>query len=70
MDIVNKNKRFEIMERIKSKDTKPELIISKWLHSYGFRYMLYDKHLSGKSDIILPKYNAVIFIIGYFLAWV
>ena len=54
------------MSRIKSKNTKPELLVRKFLHANGFRYKLHDKKLSGKPDIVLPKYKTVIFIHGCF----
>ena len=54
------------MSRIRNKDTKPEIIVRKYLHSNGFRYRLHDKSLPGKPDIVLKKYNTVIFINGCF----
>lgn len=54
------------MSRIRSKDTKPELIVRKYLFSKGFRFRLHDKALPGKPDIVLPKYKTVIFIHGCF----
>jgi DNA mismatch endonuclease (patch repair protein) len=54
------------MSQIKGKDTKPEMLVRKYLFSKGFRYKLYDKRLPGKPDIVLPKLNVVIFIHGCF----
>lgn len=54
------------MSGIQGKNTKPELIIRKALFKKGYRYNLHDKRLPGKPDIVLPKYNAVIFINGCF----
>ena len=54
------------MSGIKSKNTKPELIIRKALFGNGFRYRLHDKKLPGKPDLVLPKYRTVIFINGCF----
>nr|WP_245564861.1 very short patch repair endonuclease [Spirosoma panaciterrae] len=54
------------MSRVRSKDTKPELIVRKFLHAHGFRYRLHDKNLPGKPDIVLPKYKTVIFVHGNF----
>ncbi len=54
------------MSRIKGKDTKPEMLVRKFLHAQGFRYKLHDKSLPGKPDIVLPKYKTVIFIHGCF----
>jgi DNA mismatch endonuclease, patch repair protein len=54
------------MSRIKGKNTKPEMLVRKFLHANGYRYRLYDKKLPGKSDIVLPKYNTLIFVRGCF----
>lgn len=54
------------MSRIRSKDTKPELMVRKFLFAQGLRYRLYDKNLPGKPDIVLPKYKTLIFIHGCF----
>lgn len=54
------------MSRIRSKDTKPEMLVRRFLFSKGFRYRLHDKKLPGKPDIVLPKYKTVIFIHGCF----
>ncbi len=54
------------MSRIKGKDTKPEMLVRRFLHANGFRYKLHDKTLPGKPDIVLPKYKTVIFIHGCF----
>ncbi|MFL9543755.1 very short patch repair endonuclease [Acinetobacter baumannii] len=58
--------RSKIMSSIKSKNTKPELIVRQRLHALGFRYILHDKRLPGKPDIVLPRYKAVIQIQGCF----
>lgn len=54
------------MSRIKGKNTKPEMLVRKFLFSKGFRYRLHGKKLPGKPDIILPKYKTVIFVHGCF----
>ena len=54
------------MSRIKGRDTKPEMLVRKFLHANGFRYKLHDKSLPGKPDIVLPKYKTVIFVHGCF----
>lgn len=54
------------MSRIKGKDTKPEMLVRKFLHANGFRYRLHVKDLPGKPDIVLPKYKTVIFVHGCF----
>jgi len=54
------------MSRIKGKDTKPEMLVRRFLHGHGYRYKLHTKTLPGKPDLVLPKYNTVIFIHGCF----
>lgn len=54
------------MSRIKSKNTKPELLVRQFLHNNGFRYRLHVKNLPGKPGIVLPKYKTVIFVHGCF----
>lgn len=54
------------MSGIRSKDTKPEIMIRKALFAQGFRYRLHVKGLPGKPDIVLPKYRAVILVHGCF----
>ncbi|AMP98909.1 very short patch repair endonuclease [Pedobacter cryoconitis] len=65
-DVHSKEIRSYNMSKIRSKDTKPELYVRKFLHSQGFRYRLHVKDLPGKPDIVLPKYKTVIFINGCF----
>lgn len=54
------------MSRIRAKNTKPELLVRKFLHANDFRYSLHNKKLSGKPDIVLRKYKTIIFIHGCF----
>lgn len=54
------------MAGIKSKNTRPEIILRKLLHRMGFRYRLHVKHLPGTPDMVFPKYHAVIFMHGCF----
>lgn len=54
------------MSQIKATNTKPELLVRKFLHAQGFRYKLHDKKLHGKPDIVLPRYKTIIFIHGCF----
>ena len=65
-DVHTKEQRSYIMSRIKSKNTKPEILVRKYLHQHGFRFRLHDKKLPGKPDIVLPKYKTVIFVHGCF----
>lgn len=65
-DVHSKEVRSHNMSQIRSKNTKPELIVRKYLFAHGFRYRLHDKKLPGKPDIVLPKYKTVIFVHGCF----
>jgi len=66
VDVVSKEVRSRMMSGIRSKDTKPEVLIRKGLHELGFRFRLHDKTLPGRPDIVLPKYRATIFVHGCF----
>ena len=65
-DIFSSQKRSDIMSKIGGKNTKPEILVRKFLFSRGFRYRINVKTLPGKPDIVLPKYKTVIFINGCF----
>lgn len=54
------------MSHVKSKNTKPEVLVRRFLFAHGFRFRLYRKDLPGKPDIVLPKYKTAIFINGCF----
>lgn len=65
-DIFSKSKRSDIMSKISGKETKPEILVRKYLFAHGFRYRKNAKDLPGKPDIVLPKYKAVVFVNGCF----
>jgi DNA mismatch endonuclease (patch repair protein) len=65
-DVHDKDTRSYNMSQIRGKDTKPEMLVRRFLFSNGFRFRLHDKKLSGKPDIVLPKYRTAIFIHGCF----
>ena len=65
-DVHNIEQRRYNMQQIKGKNTKPEMLVRKFLHANGYRYKLHDKTLPGKPDIVLPKYKTVIFVHGCF----
>lgn len=54
------------MSKISGKDTKPEILVRKYLFSKGFRFRKNVKDLPGKPDILLSKYKTIIFINGCF----
>ncbi len=65
-DVHDKQSRSYNMSQIKGKNTKPEMLVRKFLFSKGFRYRLHVKNLPGKPDLVLPKYKTIIFINGCF----
>lgn len=66
MDRHTPEQRRRNMSAVKGKDTKPEILVRKWLHAAGYRFRLHVKELPGKPDIVLPKYKTVIFVNGCF----
>lgn len=65
-DIVDGPTRSRMMAGIRGKDTVPELIVRRGLHALGFRFLLHDRRLPGKPDMVLPRWRAVIFVQGCF----
>ena len=65
-DVHDELTRSYNMSQIKSKNTKPEIMVRKFLFANGFRFRLHSKKLPGKPDIVLPRYKIVIFINGCF----
>lgn len=66
MDKLSKEQRHKNMAAIHGRDTKPEMLVRKFLFSHGFRYRLNHPRLPGKPDIVLLKYKTCIFINGCF----
>jgi len=65
-DVMTPKQRSRCMAAVKGKDTKPEMIVRKYLFSRGLRFRVQVKKLPGKPDIVLPKYKTVIFVNGCF----
>lgn len=65
-DLMTPEQRHRCMAAIKGKDTRPEMLVRKYLFSKGLRYRVNDKKLPGSPDIVLKKYKTVIFIDGCF----
>jgi len=65
-DIKSKEERSKNMSAIKGKNTKPEIIVRKYLFKQGFRYRVNVSTMAGKPDIVLSKYKTVIFVNGCF----
>lgn len=66
VDTVTREVRSRIMSHIRSKDTKPEMMVRRALHAAGFRYVLHDRRLPGCPDLVLPRHRAVVFVHGCF----
>ena len=65
-DVYSKDKRSWIMSRVRRRNTRPELLASRFLRSQGYRIRLHAKNLPGNPDIILPSLKKVLFINGCF----
>ncbi len=66
VDHISPEHRSWNMSRIRGKDTSPELVVRSYMHNLGFRFRLHKKNLPGRPDLILPKYNTVMFVHGCF----
>ena len=66
MDTFSPQQRHNNMAAIHGKDTKPEMVVRKWLWRHGFRYRLNHPRLPGKPDIVMRKYRTCIFVNGCF----
>jgi len=66
MDVLTAEQRHRNMSAIRSRDTKPEIIVRHYLWSRGFRYRLNSRKLPGHPDIVLRKYHTCIFVNGCF----
>ena len=65
-DRLTKEQRHKNMSAIRGKNTKPELLVRKFLFSRGFRYRLNHPRLPGHPDLVLRKYRTVIFVNAVF----
>lgn len=65
-DVFSPAQRSQIMSRIRGKDTKPEILVRKVIHSQGFRYGLHRQDLPGTPDIVLTRQRKIIFVHGCF----
>jgi DNA mismatch endonuclease, patch repair protein len=66
MDRISPDSRSALMSRIRSKDTAPELIVRRLLHGLGYRYVLHDRRLPGKPDLVFPSRKKIVLINGCF----
>lgn len=65
-DTVSKSRRSEIMSRIHSKDTAPEMLVRRLVWGLGYRYRLHARGLPGRPDLVFPSRKKVVFVHGCF----
>ena len=65
-DVLTPQQRHRCMSHIRSKATKPEIVVRRWLWAHGYRYRLNVKSVPGKPDIVMRKYRTAIFVNGCF----
>lgn len=65
-DVFSREKRSDVMSRIRSEDTRPEMLVRQALHKLGYRYRLHDGHLPGKPDIVFPGRRVAVQVRGCF----
>jgi DNA mismatch endonuclease (patch repair protein) len=66
MDNLTRAQRSAAMARVRSRDTKPELVVRRLIYSLGYRYRLYHSKLPGKPDLIFARQRKAIFVHGCF----
>jgi DNA mismatch endonuclease (patch repair protein) len=66
VDTVSVVMRSEIMSRVRSKDTRPEMVVRRLVHGAGFRYRLHVANLPGRPDLVFPRRKKIIFVHGCF----
>lgn len=66
VDVVSPDVRSRMMSGIRSRNTKPEMLLRRGLHRAGFRYKLHDRSLPGRPDMVFPRWHAVLFAHGCF----
>lgn len=65
-DILTPAERSELMSRVRSKDTRPELLVRKLVHRMGYRFRLHARRLPGSPDLVFPRLRKVLFVHGCF----
>jgi len=66
LDNVSRAKRSEIMGRVHSEDTGPEMVVRRLVHTMGYRYRLHVQDLPGSPDLVFPRLRKVVFVHGCF----
>lgn len=65
-DVFDRRTRSRVMSAIRGRNTSPEVTVRRFLHGRGLRYRLHGSRLPGRPDIVLPKWNTVVFVHGCF----
>lgn len=65
-DVLTPEARSQLMQRVRTRNTKPEVAVRRLLHHSGFRFRLHRKDLPGRPDVVLPKYCVAVFVHGCF----
>ena len=68
-DVVDAATRSRMMSKIRSQDTKPELLVRRHLHARGLRYILGGAGLPGRPDLVFPRWKVAVFVHGCFWHW-
>ena len=66
MDTLSKKERSERMSLVRGKDTGPEMVVRKLVHSMGFRYRLHVHELPSAPDRVFPRLKKIVFVHGCF----
>jgi DNA mismatch endonuclease, patch repair protein len=66
MNAISAETRSDMMRSVQSKNTEPEMLVRRHLHKLGYRYLLHDKRLPGRPDLVFPSRKKVIFVHGCF----
>lgn len=66
VDTLTPAERSELMARVRSKDTRPEILVRRLVHAMGYRYRLHVRRLPGSPDLVFPRLRKVLFVHGCF----
>jgi DNA mismatch endonuclease (patch repair protein) len=66
MDLLTADQRSRLMSRVRSKDTRPELLVRRLVYNMGFRYRLHRADLPGHPDLVFSKKRRIVFVHGCF----
>ena len=65
-DILDSRQRSELMRRVRTRGTAPELAVRRLLHAEGYRFRVHPRELPGTPDIVLPRFRTAVFVHGCF----